>query len=49
VVATGLEPRTVLSERLRLEASEVYIVGDCNKLGRIREATYDGDRIGRMI
>jgi 2-enoate reductase len=49
VIATGLEPQTVLSERLRLEAREVYIVGDCGKLGRIREATRDGDSVGRMI
>jgi 2,4-dienoyl-CoA reductase-like NADH-dependent reductase (Old Yellow Enzyme family)/NADPH-dependent 2,4-dienoyl-CoA reductase/sulfur reductase-like enzyme len=49
VIATGIEPRTVLAERLRLEATEVYIVGDCDKPGRIVDATYNGDQVGRRI
>ncbi len=49
VIATGIKPRTVLAERLRLEASEIYIVGDCDEPGRIVDATHNGDEVGRRI
>jgi 2,4-dienoyl-CoA reductase-like NADH-dependent reductase (Old Yellow Enzyme family)/NADPH-dependent 2,4-dienoyl-CoA reductase/sulfur reductase-like enzyme len=49
IVATGTQPNETLRETLRLGCAEVYIVGDCGKLGRIREAVVQGDLVGRLI
>jgi 2-enoate reductase len=49
VVATGLEPDEETKDNLRLMCGNVYVVGDCGELGRIREAVRDGDLVGRLI
>ena len=49
VVATGMVANLDLRETLRLGCAEVYIVGDCARLGRIREAVVAGDRAGRLV
>jgi len=49
VVATGSRPAVDMRETLRLGCAEVHIVGDCAKMGRIREAVLEGDRAGRLI
>jgi 2-enoate reductase len=49
VIAAGFRPNEDLSATLRLGCGEVHIVGDCGKLGRIREAVVQGDLAGRLI
>ena len=49
VVATGLEADGETKDKLRLMCGNVYVVGDCAQLGRIREAVHDGDQVGRLI
>jgi 2,4-dienoyl-CoA reductase-like NADH-dependent reductase (Old Yellow Enzyme family)/thioredoxin reductase len=49
VIAVGFKPKEDLRETLRLGCSEVHIVGDCGKLGRIREAVVQGDLAGRLV
>jgi 2,4-dienoyl-CoA reductase-like NADH-dependent reductase (Old Yellow Enzyme family)/thioredoxin reductase len=49
VVAVGFSPDEDMRETLRLGCAEVHIVGDCGKLGRIREAVAQGDLAGRLI
>jgi len=34
---------------LAMKADEVYVIGDCATLGRIREATEAGERVGRWL
>ncbi len=34
---------------LAMKADEVYVIGDCASLGRIREATEAGERVGRWL
>ncbi len=35
--------------RLAMKADEVHVIGDCAMLGRIREATEAGERVGRWL
>jgi len=49
VIAVGFSPNEDLRETLRLGCAEVHIVGDCGKLGRIREAVVQGDLAGRLV
>ncbi len=49
VIAVGFRPNEDLRETLRLGCAEVHIVGDCGKLGRIREAVVQGDLAGRLV
>jgi 2-enoate reductase len=49
VIAVGFIPNEDLRETLRLGCSEVHMVGDCSKLGRIREAVSQGDLAGRLV
>ena len=34
---------------MAMKAKEVHMIGDCARLGRIREATQEGERVGRWI
>ncbi|MCD6307743.1 MAG: FAD-dependent oxidoreductase [Candidatus Latescibacteria bacterium] len=38
-----------LAGELAMKADEVYVIGDCATLGRIREATEAGERVGRWL
>jgi 2,4-dienoyl-CoA reductase-like NADH-dependent reductase (Old Yellow Enzyme family)/thioredoxin reductase len=49
VIAVGLQPNTDVRDRLRLGCAEVYVVGDCGRLGRIRDAVVQGDLAGRLL
>ncbi len=49
VIAIGFKPNEDLRETLRLGCAEVHIVGDCGRLGRIREAVAQGDLAGRLV
>ena len=49
VVSIGLRPRKELADALRRSCPESYIIGDAVEPHRIREAVYEGDRVGRMI
>jgi 2,4-dienoyl-CoA reductase-like NADH-dependent reductase (Old Yellow Enzyme family)/thioredoxin reductase len=49
VIGVGFRPNETLRETLRLGCKEVFIVGDCGELGRIREAVVQGDLAGRLV
>ena len=34
---------------LTMKAEEFYIIGDCNHIGRIKEAVESGERVGRLL
>ena len=34
---------------MAMRADEIYMIGDCAILGRIREATEAGERVGRWL
>jgi len=42
-------PLRVLIGEMAMKADEVHLIGDCDTLGRIREATEAGERIGRRL
>ena len=42
-------PLRVLIGEMAMKADEVHLIGDCATLGRIREATEAGERVGRWL
>jgi 2-enoate reductase len=48
-VAINQKPQEDLIKELALKAEEFYMIGDCNNVGRIRDAVSEGERIGRWI
>lgn len=42
-------PPSGLIEKLAMKAEEVYIIGDCAKPGRIRDAVEAGENVGRRL
>ena len=42
-------PLRVLIGEMAMKADEVHLIGDCDTLGRIREATEAGENIGRRL
>lgn len=49
VVSIGLHPRKELADALQGSCPDSYVIGDAVEPHRIREAVYEGDRVGRMI
>ncbi|MHB8280410.1 MAG: oxidoreductase [Candidatus Humimicrobiaceae bacterium] len=48
-VAINQKPENDLIKELALKAEEFYVIGDCNNVGRIRDAVSEGERVGRWI
>lgn len=48
-VAINQKPESGIIKELALKAEEFYIIGDCNNVGRIRDAVAEGERVGRWI
>ncbi|HUT62730.1 MAG TPA: hypothetical protein VMZ04_02115 [Anaerolineae bacterium] len=42
-------PKSDLISVMAMKAEEVHIIGDCRKVGQIREATEAGEYIGRWL
>jgi 2-enoate reductase len=49
VLATGFKPNNELEQKLRGEIPEVYTIGDCAKLGKIKGAIHSGARVAHRI
>jgi len=47
--AMKVRPKSGLIPALSMKAEEVHVIGDCCEVGRIREATMAGERIGRWL
>lgn len=45
----NLTPLGGVAGIMAMKADEVYVIGDCASLGRIREATEAGERVGRWL
>ncbi|MCE5248735.1 NAD(P)/FAD-dependent oxidoreductase [bacterium] len=48
-VSMHIAPMSGTLGKLAIKAAEFHIIGDCARLGRIREATEAGERIGRWL
>ena len=42
-------PQSGIAGEMAMKCDEVHLIGDCAKLGKIREATEDGERVGRWL
>jgi 2-enoate reductase len=49
VLATGFKPNTQLEKKLKGIATEIYVIGDCVKPGKIWDAISSGSRVARQI
>jgi 2,4-dienoyl-CoA reductase-like NADH-dependent reductase (Old Yellow Enzyme family)/thioredoxin reductase len=49
VVAVGTKPSNELLTELEGIIADLYVVGDCNKVGFIMEAIYEGSLVGRQV
>lgn len=49
VIAVGTRPSNTLRDELDGIISDLYVVGDCMRVGFIMEAIYEGSLIGRQI
>ena len=49
VVLIGSNPNNELAKQLEGQVSELYVIGDCVKTRRIREAIHEGYRVGLKI
>lgn len=49
VVAVGMQPLSALAHQLAGECADVYLIGDCQKPRRIREAVVEGNLAGRLV
>ena len=49
VAAVGSDPVASLAPTVRSFVSELYVIGDANLPQTVREATYQGGRIGRLL
>lgn len=49
VIAVGTRPSNILRDELVGFIPDLYVVGDCNRVGFIMEAIYEGSLIGRQI
>ena len=49
VVAAGMRPRNELAQALEGKVPHLYAIGDCAKIGKIRQAIEDGVRIGMEL
>jgi 2-enoate reductase len=47
--AMNIVPKSGVIGEMAMKADEVHLIGDCATLGRIREATEAGERIGRWL
>ncbi|MCE5250909.1 NAD(P)/FAD-dependent oxidoreductase [bacterium] len=47
--AMSIVPTSGVAGEMAMKCDEVHLIGDCAKLGRIREATEDGERVGRWL
>ncbi|MBI4331275.1 MAG: FAD-dependent oxidoreductase [Chloroflexi bacterium] len=49
VIAAGSRPNNKLAEDLKGKVAGLYVIGDCQKPGKIVDATAEGERVGREI
>ena len=49
VIAVGTRPSNTLLDELNGLIPDLYVVGDCNRVGFIMDAIYEGSLIGRQI
>ena len=47
--AMNIVPLSGVIGEMAMKADEVHLIGDCATLGRIREATESGERVGRWL
>ena len=47
--AMNIVPQSGIIGEMAMKADEVHLIGDCAVLGRIREATEAGERVGRWL
>ena len=47
--AMNIVPMSGVVGEMAMKADEVHLIGDCATLGRIREATEAGERVGRWL
>ena len=47
--AMNIVPQSGVIAEMAMKADEVHLIGDCATLGRIREATEAGERVGRWL
>lgn len=45
----SIVPQSGIVGEMAMKCDEVHLIGDCAKLGKIREATEDGERVGRWL
>ena len=45
----NITPLTGVVGEMAMKADEVHVIGDCATIGRIREATEAGERVGRWL
>jgi 2-enoate reductase len=45
----SIVPTSGVVGEMAMKCDEVHLIGDCAKLGRIREATEEGERVGRWL
>ena len=47
--AMNIVPTSGIIGEMAMKCDEVHLIGDCATLGRIREATEAGERVGRWL
>ena len=47
--AMSIVARSGIVGEMAMKCDEVHLIGDCATLGRIREATEAGERVGRWL
>ena len=47
--AMSIVPTSGVIGEMAMKCDEVHLIGDCATLGRIREATEAGERVGRWL
>lgn len=49
VLAMGIKDQSKKVAELESSCADVYVLGDCAKAGRIRDAVREGDLAGRLV
>jgi NADPH-dependent 2,4-dienoyl-CoA reductase/sulfur reductase-like enzyme len=49
ILSLGFKPRTTIVDQFRNLAADVYIIGDCQKTGTVKEAIHDGFNVAVEI
>lgn len=49
ISAVGGEPDKSLADSLKGKLTELYVIGDCDSVGMIRNAIHEGHRVGRTV